>query len=66
MTDEEQRPKCAGCGEAVDEDHLCFGCKNYVCDECDDGISSRAAQTFGPHDLNAHLEPAGEDYPGVF
>ena len=65
MTDE-QRPKCAGCAEPVDEDYFCFGCKNYICDDCDDGISSRAAQTFGEHDLAAHFEKAGEDYPEEF
>lgn len=63
---EDQRPTCAGCGESVDADHLCYGCNHYICDECDDGITSRAAQTVGPHDLSAHLEKAGEDYPGVF
>ena len=33
-----------------------------ICDECDDGISSRAAQTIGAHDLAAHLEKMSDPY----
>ncbi len=63
---EAQRPKCAGCAEPVDEAYFCRGCKSYICEDCDNGLSSRAAQTFGEHDLAAHFEEAGGDYPGVF
>lgn len=61
MTDEDQSA-CAGCRKWVDEDHFCYGCKHYICDECDDGITSRAAQTAGPHDFAAHLEKMSDPY----
>jgi len=28
-------PKCYFCRREVSEDNYCFGCDEYVCDECD-------------------------------
>lgn len=28
-------PTCAFCGEPQSEDSLCYGCKHYVCADCD-------------------------------
>ena len=40
--------KCFFCGKELDGMSYCFGCKEFVCPECDDAF------TLGRHDINAH------------
>jgi len=43
--------ECFNCQKSVDENSFCFGCKNYICDECDvNGIN-----LFGKHQCEDHL-----------
>lgn len=47
--------KCFNCGKAVTEDDFCFGCKAYVCEECNtNGLNV----PWGGHDKSAHTEDA--------
>lgn len=43
---------CALCGAITQREDYCFGCKSYVCDDCDPGLSD----TCGAHDVADHLE----------
>jgi hypothetical protein len=42
-------PRCYFCDSNVDEDFLCYGCKHYVCDDCES-----AEPPFGPHTIDDH------------
>lgn len=47
--------KCFACGKDVDHDDYCYGCKAYVCDECDQRQYTGA---IGPHKPEDHLHHA--------
>jgi hypothetical protein len=47
-----KRSKCALCGKTVDDGSLCYGCKEYVCDDCDPGLET----PLGKHSLDVHRE----------
>ncbi len=53
-------PKCVHCNKDTDEDHFCYGCKTYVCDECEAGWSVAEASG-GGHTPKDHLEAADEE-----
>jgi len=42
---------CYFCEKEVTEDDYCFGCKHYVCEDCD-----HAPLTIGDHDVDDHQE----------
>ena len=43
-------PKCYFCGKEVTEDDYCYGCKEYVCEECNE------TDPWGSHDVEDHQE----------
>jgi hypothetical protein len=45
-------PKCYFCKTPVTEDEYCYGCGEYVCDDC--GLSMNPP--FGKHPVEAHQE----------
>jgi len=50
-------PICYFCEKNVEEGNYCYGCKHYVCEDCDKaGIDI----PLGGHDVEDH-QPEGED-----
>ena len=43
-------PQCYFCGKEVTDDDYCYGCKHYVCDECE------SEQPSGNHNVEDHKE----------
>jgi hypothetical protein len=44
-------PICYFCEKVTDEEHYCYGCKHYVCEDCDErGMDL----PFGEHDVEDH------------
>ena len=50
--------ECFNCDAPVDRDYYCFGCRVYVCTECELNIN----MPFRDHDPNTHLENEDEDF----
>lgn len=43
--------KCfGGCGKKLDDEHFCFGCRTFWCDECD------TQGPLGSHEPEEHQE----------
>ena len=53
-------PKCTHCNKNTDKNQFCYGCKTYVCDNCEVAWSVAAAG-FGGHAPEDHLEKAEEE-----
>jgi hypothetical protein len=49
-------PICYFCEEVTDEDHYCFGCGHYVCDNCDEDT-----QNIGDHNVEDHQDEEEEE-----
>ncbi len=49
-----ERVKCYLCGDKIPEgeedEYMCHGCKQYICDECD----RNSSMPFGPHKPELH------------
>jgi len=51
MAEEIKEGNCHFCGKTVSDDFYCYGCKKFVCTECDEmGIDL----PFGPHSVEDH------------
>jgi len=48
-------PKCWFCRKIVGAEQFCFGCRKFVCDDCD------WTSPTGDHDVMRHQELEGED-----
>lgn len=46
-----EKPKCHFCPKEVTEEHLCYGCKVYICEECDLNYN-----LMGAHEPHRHKE----------
>lgn len=44
----EESGNCHFCGKEVDSDFYCYGCGEYVCEECDE------KEPWGPHSIEDH------------
>ena len=44
---------CALCGGKTDLDHFCYGCRSYICENCERS-DTRAVLTLGIHALRDH------------
>jgi len=44
-------PICYFCEKEVTEDTYCFGCKHYVCEDCD-----QTPLIAGPHNVDEHQQ----------
>lgn len=43
-----KEPRCYFCGKTCTEDEYCYGCKHYVCSDCDE------TGVFGDHTVEEH------------
>jgi len=53
--------KCAGCGKACGRDAYCYGCHEFVCEDC----SVNYDPPWGKHDVGVHFddpEDGGDGY----
>ena len=46
--------ECFNCGKRCSQDFYCYGCNEYVCDDCGTGYSLASAKGSG-HDPEDHL-----------
>ena len=53
--------KCYHCEKEVDKDYFCHGCKEYICDSCED-LESVASRMMGSHDPMDHVTNFLEEY----
>ena len=53
---EEADAHCYFCERILDEEHLCYGCGAYICDDCDPGTITLDPQ----HDIDDHWIPGVE------
>lgn len=53
--------RCWHCEREVDKEYFCYGCKKYICDDCEEW-ESVATRTMGPHDPMDHLTKFEEEY----
>lgn len=57
-SEDDPNPRCFNCNEPVPRGSFCFGCKEFVCDECDVNHD-----VWGGHSPEAHLEePEDEEW----
>ena len=47
-------PVCYFCGKQVTEDDYCYGCKHFVCDDCN------VEPVLGKHDVDEHQKESEE------
>lgn len=48
------QPICFNCEKQCGEDSYCFGCKSFVCEDCD--VSAASGGLMGPHAREEHLK----------
>ena len=48
---------CYSCGTSLDDAYFCFGCKEFICDDCD-----RNSECVGSHSVGCHLSEPYNDY----
>lgn len=46
---EKKKKVCIFCGKDVTDDEYCYGCKEYVCEDCDN-----RSVPFGEHSVRDH------------
>lgn len=52
--------ECFNCGQACDENHYCYGCDAFICENCEVPWS-KADATMGSHTPGEHMEEADDD-----
>ena len=50
MTEVPESGNCYNCGNLMDSEFYCFGCQEFICDECDTDFGC-----FGSHEPDDHL-----------
>lgn len=48
----ELKGKCHFCGEEIDGDYYCYGCKHFVCEDCEGFLPSN--RPTGNHRVEDH------------
>lgn len=61
MPDESNEIKCFFCQKPTDDEHYCYGCSIYICDECTDEEND----PWGDHEPSDHIVAEEYDADGT-
>lgn len=61
MTEEHEGGLCYFCKKPTDGDHYCFGCGEYICDECELPWSLASAIGHGHRPEDHRIDPDEEE-----
>ncbi len=63
MSDIPESGNCYKCGKELDSEFYCYGCKEFICDDCPESWSVADATRSNRHEPDDHFTAADDTDP---